>query len=32
MDMKKTVKGNIISNEGDGKVPSDLSTPVVSEF
>ena len=33
MDMKKTVKGNIISNEGGWQSPSvDLSTPVVSEF
>tara|TARA_R100001443_G_scaffold61725_1_gene71821 strand:- start:2568 stop:3161 length:594 start_codon:yes stop_codon:yes gene_type:complete len=33
MDMKKTVKGNVISNEGGWQSPSvDLSTPIVSEF
>ena len=33
MNMKKTVKGNVISNEGGWQSPSvDLSTPVVSEF
>jgi uncharacterized protein (TIGR02466 family) len=33
MNMKKTVKSNIISNEGGWQSPSvDLSTPVVSEF
>ena len=33
MNMKKTVKGNVISNEGGWQSPSvDLSTPIVSEF